>query len=136
MTARRPAPAAAVLGLLLAVAAVITLIPDGIGDYQPGGPVAAGNAALSILALLDGDVDRFFSAQPLLGPVSVLLRAPFGGVAQLLGGGDAAVYRAGAFACLLGPVLAGLAPVPGRGRPRRARPGRGWCWRCCVWPTR
>jgi hypothetical protein len=79
------------------------------GDYSVGGAPAPGNAWPPIDALLHADLSRFFAVQPLLGPVSLALRAPFAGAARLLGAGELDVYRAGAFACLLGPVGLGLA---------------------------
>jgi len=78
------------------------------GDFSPAGSASPGNAALSIQALLDGDLRSAAAVQPLLGPFSILLRVPFAGVADLLGGDEVVKYQAGAFACLLGPVALGI----------------------------
>jgi hypothetical protein len=59
-------------------------------------------------ALIHGDLDGFFANQPLMGPVSLALRAP---VAALAGFDDydpLLVYRLGALACLLGLAAVAL----------------------------
>lgn len=78
------------------------------------------DAGPAVSALLAGDLAGYLAAQPLMGSFSVLLRAPFGALAELLGGGALDVYRAGAFPCLLaaGAVGAWLAV-------RMARRGEG-----------
>ena len=69
----------------------------GLGDYVvDGGP--------PIAALSHGHVAGFLSLHPDMGPVSILLRAPF----AALGGGELAAYRWGCFACLLVVGLLGL----------------------------
>jgi hypothetical protein len=53
-------------------------------------------------ALLDGRLGTFFANLPVNGAGgSLLLRAPFAGLARLLGGDQLLVYRLGALACLL-----------------------------------
>jgi hypothetical protein len=92
------------------------------GDYQVGAPVAGDNAAPAITALIHGNLSAYASHQPLMGPVSLLLRAPFTGIASVFGAGHLSGYQIGALACL---VLVGgfgawlLAAAPGaalRGR--------------------
>jgi hypothetical protein len=109
---RRPAPLSAaaqtvVVVALLALAVGVVALVDETGDYVAGRPPDGGNAWPSIQALLDGDLDAFFAGQPLLGSLSLLLRAPFVGLADLLGGSEPTLYRAGALACLAGPVALG-----------------------------
>ncbi|HEX8073859.1 MAG TPA: glycosyltransferase 87 family protein, partial [Thermoleophilaceae bacterium] len=81
------------------------------------------DAGPSIDALASGDVHDFFSEQPPMGSVSLLVRAPAAAAAKALGGHDLAVYRAGAFMCLLGVGLLAvwlMAAMARAGRPRLA----------------
>ena len=80
------------LALVGASALVAALIPSA-GDY-------AHELAPAVSAVLGGDLHGFASAAPVYG-ASAWPRLPFAAVADALGGGDLAVYRAGAFACLL-----------------------------------
>ena len=115
----RPAPLAAGAGAF-AAAAVLTLTRQHVSDYS--NPTCTldplcDDPAPAIDALASGDVSGFFHAQRLMGPVSLLLRAPFVAVA---GGDQVSRYRAGLLACmlalaLLGAVLAWIAAR--RGRP-------------------
>lgn len=73
----------------------------GTGDYDTYAPVSGDNAGPAINALIHGNFSAFAAHQPLMGPVSLLLRAPFAGLAALLGGGDQLTYRLGALACML-----------------------------------
>jgi hypothetical protein len=97
-------------GLVAAASALVAFTAEGLGDY----PVDAGP---SVHALSHGHVSTFLSLHPDMGPVSILLRAPF----ALLGGGDQlAVYQWGSLPCvfaagLLGLYLAGLARRRGAG---------------------
>ena len=63
------------------------------GDY-------AGEVGPAMSALLAGDLHGFAAQAPVYG-ASAWPRAPFAAVAQALGGGELALYRAGALACLL-----------------------------------
>ncbi|MEA2159122.1 MAG: hypothetical protein QOD66_1502 [Solirubrobacteraceae bacterium] len=83
----------------------LTLTLAGTGDYSSGRPVAGDNAGPAIDALIHGHISTFVSHQPLMGLTSLLLRAPFTGAAQLLGGGSRLAYGLGALACLLPLVL-------------------------------
>jgi hypothetical protein len=92
------------------------------GDYQVGGPIAGDNAAPAITALIHGNLSAYASHQPLMGPVSLLLRAPFTGIATALGAGHFSGYEVGALVCLLlvagsaAWLLAAAAPAALRGR--------------------
>ena len=95
--------------LLLAAAALAALLavrsPLGL-DYvgQPG--VLCDCAATPIRALAHGRVHEFLVTQPLMGSVSLLLRAPFAAIGLHLGNGsDLDLYRFGAFPCLLAAGL-------------------------------
>jgi hypothetical protein len=102
---RRGADVGVVAALCTAAAALVAA--DGsLGDYVPGA-WAGGNAAPGIHALIAGDVGRYFALQPVMGLGSIAWRLPFAGLAEALGGGATAVYRAGALACLAGPVALG-----------------------------
>jgi hypothetical protein len=108
------------VGLVLFAAAAVLVFANGsLGDYDPH-RWASGNAGAGIDALLAGRVARFFALQPLMGLASIVLRLPFAGVVDALGGGALAVYRAGALACLAGPVALGaylFHRLEERGRP-------------------
>jgi hypothetical protein len=52
-------------------------------------------------ALARGNVAVFIHNQPLMGPASLVLRAPFAAVARVFDGSLAWHYRAGVFACML-----------------------------------
>jgi hypothetical protein len=71
------------------------------GDYLVSAPVGADNAAPAITALSHGDLAGFLAAQPLMGLLSLLIRAPLAALTSALGGSELAVYRAGALVCLL-----------------------------------
>jgi hypothetical protein len=78
--------------LVLLCAALAAAIPSA-GDYT----VELGPA---MSALVGGDLHAFAGSAPVYG-ASAWPRAPFAAIADALGGGELAVYRAGAFACLL-----------------------------------
>jgi hypothetical protein len=86
------------LGLVIAASAWISQTPDGLGDYPS-------DAAPAIDALASGRIGDFLSTQALMGPFSILVRAPF---AALADGGDLSAYRFGAFPCVLAAGLLGL----------------------------
>jgi len=82
-------------GLAAGVAAVVLSAVTSLGtDY-------AVDTRPAIDALLAHDLGAFASHQPSMGPLSLWLRWPLAELAAALGGGDLAVYRAGALACLL-----------------------------------
>ncbi len=63
--------------------------------------------ATAMNALLAGHLHMFFVHLPTNGAGgSIILRAPFAGMAKLTGGGQLALYRSGSFGCLL--ALGGL----------------------------
>jgi len=68
-------------------------------------------------AVTHGHFGAYFHEQSLLGPVSILLRLPFVGLANALGGGKRLAFDLGAFACLL--TLAGAAYLVGDEMDRR-----------------
>jgi hypothetical protein len=84
-----------------------------LGDY----PDDAGPA---VAALAEGRVGDALAAQPLMGLVSILVRAPF----AAFGGTELEVYRLGVFPCvlaagLLGLYLSGIARRAGAGMAAR-----------------
>jgi hypothetical protein len=108
VSARAPKLWFAVASLVCSAAAVDAAFSASVsGDYQVGGPVAGDNAAPAITALIHGNLSAYASHQPLMGPVSLLLRAPFTGIATALGAGHLSGYEVGALACLL--FVAGFA---------------------------
>jgi hypothetical protein len=88
--------------LLVALSATLAFNAPLGGDY-PAGPCTGtcDMAGPPIEALIHGHVSRFFSEQPLMGSFSLLLRAPFAGIAAAFDGGTLWEYRLGAFPCLL-----------------------------------
>ena len=72
-----------------------------VGDY----PVDAGP---SIAALARGDVRGAVNAQPLMGSVSILIRAPFAAAARELGAGQVGMYRAGVLPCIAAAAFLGM----------------------------
>lgn len=122
-------PSIAVRGRLAALAVVVVVCgflaygaPMGARYLMPlpCQPALCDDAGPAIDALAGGHMHDFFAQQPPMGSVSLLARAPFAAVAKALGGHDLAVYRAGAFACLLGLGLLALwtlFAMRRRGRP-------------------
>ncbi len=104
-----------VAAAVCAVVAYVTLsTPTGV-DYNIHYPVSADNAAPAIAALTHGDIGGFLAHQPLMGLLSLLLRAPFAWLAGSLGGGPMLVYRLGALVCMLPTAfLAGWLAVSSR----------------------
>src|SRR3954468_23820785 len=95
------------LAAALAVAAVVCAFvaygsPLGV-DYlaPPCHPYICDDAAPAIDALAAGHPHGFFSEQPPMGSFSLLVRAPFAAAAKAAGGHERAMYRPGAFACLM-----------------------------------
>jgi hypothetical protein len=108
VSARAPKLWLAVASLVCSAAAMDAAFSASVsGDYQVGGPVAGDNAAPAITALIHGNLSAYASHQPLMGPVSLLLRAPFTGIATALGAGHLSGYEVGGLACLL--LVAGFA---------------------------
>lgn len=110
---RRPQPTAAVNWLypiaallLLAMAAVAIdgslgngLLPA--GDYF-GVPNSGSDAAgMSIGLLARGNLHAFFLYQPVMGPVSLLLRVPIAAAGFAGGWSEITIYRLGALACFV-----------------------------------
>ena len=89
---------AALLAVVALIAVVISRIRD-LGDY-------GADAGPAIDALAAGNISGFFHAQPLMGSFSVLLRAPFAALGDLLGANALNTYRLEAI-----PVLAGAAAL-------------------------
>jgi hypothetical protein len=98
MRTQRRLSAAPAAVAAVAVCAVVAVAQTNLGDYGRPGP-GADNAAPAIAALIAGHVGSAVDVQPAMGPVSLLLRAPF---AALAGGDPVWRYRLGVLACLLG----------------------------------
>jgi hypothetical protein len=78
-------------------------------------------------ALARGEVGTFVRDQPLMGPVSLVLRAPFAGAARVFHANLTWHYRAGLFACLMLTAALGIFLV----RESRAR-GHPWPYSVAV----
>lgn len=76
-------------------------------------------AGYPIHSLVHGDLKEFFAQQPLMGPVSMLLRAPFAALARLGSEDLPDVYRLGVFACLVVSGLVALQVAAAMARRRR-----------------
>jgi hypothetical protein len=99
-------PTRALIAGLLALAAcaittVVALSTNSPGDYVVNGPVSGDNAGPAINALVHGHLGGYLTHQPTVGLTSLLIRAPFTGLASLFGGGSLVMYRFGAAACLI-----------------------------------
>jgi hypothetical protein len=107
--------------LALALGAVVGLTLLGLlGDY----PSDAGPA---VAALASGSFRHAAAVPFMMGPFSIVLRAPFAALAQHLGAGQLGVYRAGVAPCLV--VAAGLGIVLAR---RPSGDGRKASWLLLV----
>jgi hypothetical protein len=100
--------------LVVAVSAWIAFSTSTLGDYP-------GDAGPAVDALVNGHFSAFLNLHPDMGPVSILLRAPF----AALGGDELSVYHWGSLPCLiaaglLGLYLARLAGRRGSGLPAQA----------------
>ena len=90
------------LAVLAVAACAYTAFTAPLGGDYPGPPCRGCDfAAPPINALASGNLTRFFDSQPLMGPFTLVLRAPVVAVARALGGGQLLQYRLGALACLL-----------------------------------
>ena len=106
------------LGASLAFAALATLVvfsTAGTGDYQPYAPVAGDNAGPALTALAHGHIAAVISHQPLMGLVSLVVRAPVVVLGSAVGTGTDLIYRLGALVCLLPLAVLGAALAAVRG---------------------
>jgi hypothetical protein len=104
---------ARVLLFVLAAAVVAVTAPLGTDYPADAGPV--------MHALLGLDVRGALAGEPMMGQLSLWLRLPAAGLAQLFGGGELAIYRAGALMCLLAPAVL-AAWITGTGARAMRRP--------------
>jgi glycosyl transferase family 87 len=98
---------AGVGGLACLCVALWTTLSDVFpaGDY-PGPPcIGCDSAGPPIESLVHGHVSGFFSTQPIMGSVSLWLRAPFVGLATLARGDLTAQYRVGTLVVLLAAMF-------------------------------
>lgn len=116
-TLRRPELLTALIATLSVVAAVFA--SSEIGDYDVL-RAAEQNPAPAIQGLADGSLSRFVDLHPVMGSVSLLLRAPVVALSGLLGGDQLLGYRLGALLCFVPALIVGV----WLGREIRAR-GRG-----------
>jgi hypothetical protein len=99
---------------LLSVAAIVVasgLISAGttLGvDYSNPSVVGQNVAGPSVEALARLDFKAFVAEQPIMGTVSLVLRAPFVALAGVFGGGMLLEYRLGSFACVVALGLLAL----------------------------
>jgi hypothetical protein len=83
----------------LAIAGVVVgLAQPSLGDYVLRGS-NPDNAAPAMDALIHGDLARLAAVQPVMGPVSLIVRAPFAALGHAIGG-HTLEYDLGAVACL------------------------------------
>src|SRR3954469_11449033 len=100
LPSRARADAALALAALAVAGAVVALAQPALGDYtHTRAATNTDNAAPVIDAVLRGDLGRVPSSQPVMGPVSVVLRLPFAAVARAIGGRQLE-YWLGCVACL------------------------------------
>lgn len=78
------------------------------------------DAQPAVDALASGHFVRALENPPLMGPVSIVIRAPVVALVNAFGADDVMRYRAGSFVCLLGVAI--LAGVIGGDLARRRRP--------------
>jgi hypothetical protein len=91
---------ASMAGLIAGSAYLALTAP--LGQDYPGPPCDVCDfAGPPIESLSRGEVGEFFDLQPVMGSVSLVLRAPFVALARALGGGEKLGYQLGALACLL-----------------------------------
>jgi hypothetical protein len=93
-----------VLAALAVAALVIAIARPPMGDYAAAEGGNLDNAAPTLGALIEGDISRAIDNQPIMGPVSIVLRWPFAAAGNALGGRQAE-YAFGAAACLWGLAL-------------------------------
>jgi glycosyl transferase family 87 len=101
----RIAQVGGVLGLVAASVALAFTAP--LGPDYVGGPCdgVCDFAGPPITALLHGHLSQFVDTQGMMGPFSLLLRAPLAALASALHGGILWEYRVGALPCLLALAL-------------------------------
>jgi glycosyl transferase family 87 len=91
----------AIAGAVLAASSYVALSAPLGHDYRGSSCKDCDFAGPPIDALVHGHVSTFFSTQPFMGSVSLLLRAPVVWLVQRLGGDELWQYRLGSLACLL-----------------------------------
>jgi Glycosyltransferase family 87 len=92
---------AALVAVALMLSVYVTLSATTLGDYpSDGGPALA--------ALLHGNLHAFGQARPAMGDLSLLLRAPFAGLAYLGDPTPLSIYRWGVLPCVLSLAVLGL----------------------------
>ena len=110
MVVARPAPAGrsrafsleTVLLALGVIGVAVATVWSGADASQVTGGDYAMDYQTAMNALLGGHMGAFFAHLPTNGAGgSLLLRAPFAGLAKLFGGGQLLIFRLGALACLL-----------------------------------
>jgi hypothetical protein len=93
----------------LLAASVYISFDSAMGADYPGPPCDICDfAGPPIDALAHGDLNRFFELQPVMGAVSLVLRAPFAAGAELGDGNELLQYRLGSIPCLFIAALVGL----------------------------
>ena len=84
----------------LVAAAVLIVHFGNLGDYlQDAGP--------SVIGLSHWDLHAAFAHPPLMGFLSILLRAPIVAITRLMGGGQALQYESGCLVCLIPVAMIG-----------------------------
>jgi hypothetical protein len=113
---------AVALGIVVAAAFISAGTALGI-DYANPSWVGVNAAGESVEALARLDFATAAHQQPIMGGFSLLLRAPFVALADLLGGGMLLEYRFGSFVCVLamGILAASLARLVEGERPWATR---------------
>lgn len=101
ISARRIVLACLVLGVTVAIALTAPLG----GDYPGPACPTCDYAGPPIEALVHGHLKLFFETEPVMGSVSLLLRAPFAALSYVGGHSLRWEYRLGSLACLLGLAL-------------------------------
>jgi hypothetical protein len=76
------------------------------GDYGVRLPVSADNAEPALTALIHLDLAAFAARQPVMGLLSLMVRAPAAALAVATAAGGLETYRIGALACLVPCALA------------------------------
>jgi hypothetical protein len=92
------------LAALFAAALVLALARPPMGDYAASTLSNPDNAAPAMSALIGGEGESAIDVQPVMGPVSLVLRWPFAAIGHELGGRQME-YWFGAAACLWALVL-------------------------------
>jgi hypothetical protein len=108
-----------VLGVLVAAGLISQGTRLGV-DYSNPSYIGQNVAGPSVEALARLDFRAFFAEQPIMGAVSLVLRAPFVALANVFGGNMLVEYRFGSFPCVAALGLLALALAG------RIRPDLGW----------